>query len=72
MGLARIAHTLVFRVAEVCFNGSLPNDNAAIVASLLSVLPPETSADAVGEISPHLFGAVQAYKSMQYGTKYLM
>jgi hypothetical protein len=64
LGLRRVASIFVFRVAEVCFDGVLPKDNAVFVASLLSILPPETSTDSLEEIAPHLFFAVEQYKCM--------
>ena len=64
--LQRICAEITFRVAAVCFHGTLPDDPVIVVRAIVSILPEDMPKEKVKEIVPHLYHAVVQYQDMQH------
>jgi hypothetical protein len=62
----QLAHHLIFRVAEKCFDGRLPIDADAVVTSMLVNLFADASDEQLEEIAACLYVAANKYIEMQY------
>lgn len=63
--LMHIARVLVFRIAACSFGGALPENNFCTLEAILSILPPEMSAERKDEAKPYLFAAICEYRAAQ-------
>lgn len=62
----KFANVLVFRVADKCFAGQMPNDSGAVVGAMVNVLFANEPQEVLELIVPSLFAAVNRYLAMQY------